>query len=124
MRECRELFKPYMIECKFSPLSRVVWVIPNQLMRNSKQLQLIERQSSSHWQQSRIDLPNCLICWRRRLTLHSRCCSMGLDSLIAAELRNWLFKTFGVEVDLLQLLGKAMRIDDIAELVVTRLRTQ
>lgn len=37
----------------------------------------------------------------------------GFDSLIAAELRNWLIKGFGVEVSLLKLLAKSTKISDL-----------
>lgn len=43
----------------------------------------------------------------------------GVDSLVAAELRNWLVKTFsGVEVTLLQLLSEATRIEDLVKAAV------
>ncbi|KAI6777704.1 Beta-ketoacyl synthase [Emericellopsis cladophorae] len=34
----------------------------------------------------------------------------GVDSLVAGELRNWLIKTFGMEVSMLQLLNKSTKI--------------
>ncbi|KAI0853704.1 putative polyketide synthase [Daldinia vernicosa] len=37
----------------------------------------------------------------------------GLDSLVAAELRSWLIKTFGVDVTLLDLLSKGKSIADL-----------
>ncbi|KAI1084321.1 putative polyketide synthase [Whalleya microplaca] len=37
----------------------------------------------------------------------------GLDSLVAAELRNWLIKTFGVDITLLELLSKGTSIKDL-----------
>ncbi|KAI0508449.1 putative polyketide synthase [Xylaria bambusicola] len=37
----------------------------------------------------------------------------GVDSLVAGELRNWLIKTFGLELTMLQLLNKSTRIDDL-----------
>ncbi|KAL7625750.1 hypothetical protein AAE478_004973 [Parahypoxylon ruwenzoriense] len=43
----------------------------------------------------------------------------GLDSLVAADLRNWLMKTFGTEVTLIQLLSKATKVEDLARLVTT-----
>ena len=42
----------------------------------------------------------------------------GLDSMVAAELRNWLIKTFGVEVGFLMLLGKGVSIEGVAGLMV------
>jgi aryl carrier-like protein len=39
----------------------------------------------------------------------------GFDSLVAAELRNWLIKSFGVEVTLLQLLSKSTKIEDLVK---------
>jgi len=37
----------------------------------------------------------------------------GVDSLVAGELRNWLIKTFGLELTMLQLLNKSTRIEDL-----------
>lgn len=37
----------------------------------------------------------------------------GVDSLVAGELRNWLIKTFGLEVTMLQLLNKSTKIEDL-----------
>ncbi|KAI1124384.1 putative polyketide synthase [Nemania abortiva] len=42
----------------------------------------------------------------------------GLDSLVAAELRNWLIKTFGVEVTALQLLSQTTKAANLAEMAV------
>lgn len=39
----------------------------------------------------------------------------GVDSLVAGELRNWLIKTFGLEVSMLQLLSKNGRIEDLVK---------
>ncbi|KAF2181508.1 hypothetical protein K469DRAFT_589235 [Zopfia rhizophila CBS 207.26] len=39
----------------------------------------------------------------------------GIDSMIAAELRNWFFSSFGKEVSLLKLLGATMTIQKLAE---------
>ena len=36
----------------------------------------------------------------------------GFDSIVAAELRNWLVGTLGVDMTLVQLLSKATRIED------------
>lgn len=41
----------------------------------------------------------------------------GIDSMIAAELRNWLFTTMGVDVSLLNLLGPTMTIRKLADSV-------
>lgn len=43
----------------------------------------------------------------------------GFDSLVAAELRNWLIKSFGVEVTLLQLLSKSTKIEDLVKAAAT-----
>ncbi|OQD65143.1 hypothetical protein PENPOL_c006G09455 [Penicillium polonicum] len=39
----------------------------------------------------------------------------GVDSLVAGELRNWLIKTFGFEVSMLQLLSKSGKIEDLVK---------
>ena len=39
----------------------------------------------------------------------------GIDSMIAAELRNWLFATIGVDVSLLNLLSPTMTIRKLAD---------
>ncbi|KAI9148767.1 Prosolanapyrone synthase [Paramyrothecium foliicola] len=39
----------------------------------------------------------------------------GVDSLVAGELRNWLMKSFGFSVTLLQLLNKTMKIEDLVK---------
>ncbi|KAJ5961793.1 Polyketide synthase KR [Penicillium viridicatum] len=39
----------------------------------------------------------------------------GVDSLVAVELQNWLFKTFGFEVSMLQLLSKSGKIEDLVK---------
>ncbi|KAI0483732.1 putative polyketide synthase [Xylaria cf. heliscus] len=39
----------------------------------------------------------------------------GVDSLVAGELRNWLIKTFGLELTMLQLLNKSTRIEDLVK---------
>ncbi|KAI1141492.1 putative polyketide synthase [Hypoxylon sp. FL0543] len=44
----------------------------------------------------------------------------GLDSLVAAEFRNWLKKTFNTDVTLIQLLSKTMRIEDLVNGIVDK----
>ncbi|KAI0970946.1 KR domain-containing protein [Xylaria arbuscula] len=39
----------------------------------------------------------------------------GVDSLVASELRNWLIKTFGLELSMLQLLNKSTKIEDLVK---------
>ncbi|EED13647.1 polyketide synthase, putative [Talaromyces stipitatus ATCC 10500] len=39
----------------------------------------------------------------------------GVDSLVAGELRNWLIKTFNMEITMLQLLNKNTRIEDLVQ---------
>lgn len=39
----------------------------------------------------------------------------GIDSMIAAELRNWTFASFGKDISLLRLLGATMTIQKLAE---------
>jgi hypothetical protein len=39
----------------------------------------------------------------------------GIDSMIAAELRNWLFTRFGQDISLLNLLGATMTIEKLAD---------
>ncbi|KAI1827427.1 putative polyketide synthase [Xylaria intraflava] len=41
----------------------------------------------------------------------------GLDSLVAAELRNWLMKSFGVEATVLQLLSGTAKIGSLADMI-------
>lgn len=36
----------------------------------------------------------------------------GVDSLVAGELRNWLIKTFGLELTMMQLLNRKVKIED------------
>ncbi|KAJ2995621.1 hypothetical protein NUW58_g1225 [Xylaria curta] len=43
--------------------------------------------------------------------------SYGIDSMIGAELRTWIFKEFGVDVPFQQLLGAGLTINKFAELV-------
>jgi acyl carrier protein len=45
----------------------------------------------------------------------------GLDSLVASELRNWLIKSFGVEVTTLQLLSETAKVRDLAIMAIERL---
>ena len=42
----------------------------------------------------------------------------GFDSLVAAELLNWLASTLGVDMTLVQLLSKATRIEDVVRMAV------
>ena len=42
----------------------------------------------------------------------------GIDSMIAAELRNWLFAAFGRDVSLLNLLANTMTVKKLAEEIV------
>ena len=44
----------------------------------------------------------------------------GIDSMVAAELRNWVFGTFGVDVTLLKLLAPSMTTEKLAEVVDSR----
>lgn len=39
--------------------------------------------------------------------------SYGIDSMIAAEIRTWLMKTFGLDLSFLELVQKGMRVDDL-----------
>lgn len=44
----------------------------------------------------------------------------GMDSMIAAELRNWLVKTFSTDVSFLELLSPEMKVETLVEMVVAR----
>ncbi len=44
----------------------------------------------------------------------------GMDSMIAAELRNWLVKTFQTDVSSLELLSPQMKIETLVEMAVAR----
>ncbi|KAI8630512.1 lovastatin nonaketide synthase [Xylariaceae sp. FL1651] len=46
--------------------------------------------------------------------------SYGIDSMIGAELRTWIFKEFGVDVPFQQLLGQTLTINKFAELVYSK----
>jgi acyl carrier protein len=46
--------------------------------------------------------------------------SYGIDSMIGAELRTWIFKEFGVDVPFQQLLGANLTINKFAELVCSK----
>lgn len=46
----------------------------------------------------------------------------GMDSMIAAELRNWLVKTFRTDVPFLELLSPQMKIERLVEKAVARLK--
>lgn len=46
----------------------------------------------------------------------------GLDSMVAAELRNWLVRGFGVDISTLDLLNPATKIVDLAVVISTRLK--
>ena len=48
----------------------------------------------------------------------------GLDSLVAAEVRNWLFKTFEVNISSLNLLHPTMTIDKLANDVAASAETK
>jgi len=39
--------------------------------------------------------------------------SYGIDSMIAAELRNWLMKMFRLDLSFLELVGKGRQVDDL-----------
>lgn len=39
----------------------------------------------------------------------------GMDSMIAAELRNWFVKSFGTDVTVLELLNPGTKISDLVE---------
>jgi NAD(P)-dependent dehydrogenase (short-subunit alcohol dehydrogenase family)/aryl carrier-like protein len=41
--------------------------------------------------------------------------SYGIDSMIAAELRNWLMKMFRLDISFLELVGKDMRVDNLVD---------
>ena len=43
----------------------------------------------------------------------------GMDSMIAAELRNWLVKVFGTDVSFLDLLDPQMKIIDLVDQVMS-----
>jgi len=43
--------------------------------------------------------------------------SYGLDSMIGAEMRNWLFKEFGLEVSFQDLLSPLLTFKGLAEMV-------
>lgn len=47
--------------------------------------------------------------------------SYGIDSMVAAEIRNWLFQTLGVKVSLLNLLHPAMTVEKLAKETETSL---
>jgi acyl carrier protein len=47
----------------------------------------------------------------------------GIDSLVAAELRNWLHTTFSIDMPLMQLLSKSTRIEDIVYTLVAKSST-
>ncbi|KAJ5617564.1 Acyl transferase/acyl hydrolase/lysophospholipase [Penicillium hordei] len=42
-------------------------------------------------------------------------CSYGVDSMIGAELRNWIFKELGLDISFQQLLGPSLTITKFAE---------
>ena len=44
----------------------------------------------------------------------------GMDSMIAAELRNWLVKTFDTDVSFLELLSPEMKVETLVEMAVAR----
>ena len=44
----------------------------------------------------------------------------GIDSMIAAELRNWLIKTFKTDISFLELLSPQMRVERLIEMAVAR----
>ena len=44
----------------------------------------------------------------------------GMDSMIAAELRNWLVKAFNTDVSFLELLSRDMKVETIVEIAVAR----
>ncbi|KAL4982559.1 hypothetical protein BDW68DRAFT_170643 [Aspergillus falconensis] len=46
--------------------------------------------------------------------------SYGIDSMIGAELRNWIFKELGLDVSFQQLLSPALTISKFAEQVCAR----
>ncbi|KAM3502999.1 hypothetical protein MY10362_004480 [Beauveria mimosiformis] len=39
----------------------------------------------------------------------------GVDSLVAGELRNWLIRTFGIDISMLQLLNKSTKIEALVQ---------
>ena len=47
----------------------------------------------------------------------------GIDSLVAAELRNWLHTTFGINMPLMQLLSKSTKMEDIVSTIVDKSNT-
>ena len=42
----------------------------------------------------------------------------GMDSMIAAELRNWVYKTFGTDIPLLKLMDPATDVKGLAKVIV------
>ena len=46
----------------------------------------------------------------------------GIDSMVAGELRNWLFKTTGVNVTLLELLHPTMSVEVLSSIVEKKLK--
>lgn len=49
--------------------------------------------------------------------------SYGIDSMVAAELRNWLLRTFGAYISLLNLLSSSMTVERLAAEVEVKLET-
>jgi aryl carrier-like protein len=47
--------------------------------------------------------------------------SYGIDSMISAELRNWLFKTFGLDVAFTELARKGMKVEELSKRIVSKL---
>ncbi len=47
--------------------------------------------------------------------------SYGIDSMISAELRNWLFKTFGLDISFVELVSKGMTVDSLSGRFVKKL---
>lgn len=50
--------------------------------------------------------------------------SYGNDSMIAAELRNWLMKMFRLDLSFLELVRKGTRVEDLVDLACRSLVAQ
>lgn len=47
--------------------------------------------------------------------------SYGIDSMISAELRNWLFKTFGLDISFIELVRKGMTVKNLSQRLMEKL---
>lgn len=59
-----------------------------------------------------------------RVDAHRPLDAYGMDSMVGAEFRSWFYKSFGVDVPFLELLGKATTLDGLSRRIVGEIESR